>query len=279
MTSRRNRSGPTISLFAFQDIITSVSGIIIVMVLLLSLELVERPEQDSQRITSSVATDVESAITEAEAELETLQGSVQELNSLISDIAETSPSELQNEIDSLRRRIDEKEQGLKRLQAQEEQLKEEKEDVLVQQFDRKDEREELNKVIRELADLQEQLEQEREEDRLVFTLPKGSKKSGWLAVIESGRIETAPIGRESRPIRFTSSSSGFLGTDTAVNQFMEWARDRNASSSYFLVLVRPSGASAFDQLESRLSLSGIQFGFDLIDENQSVLHPKRGAAP
>ncbi len=279
MTSRRNRSGPTISLFAFQDIITSVSGIIIVMVLLLSLELVERPEQDSQRITSSVATDIESAITEAEAELETLQGSVQELNTLISDIAETSPSELQNEIDSLRRRIDEKEQGLKQLQAQEEQLKEEKEDVLVQQFDRKDEREELNKVIRELADLQEQLEQEREEDRLVFTLPKGSKKSGWLAVIESGRIETAPIGRESQPIRFTSRSSGFLGTDSAVNQFMEWARNKNASSSYFLVLVRPSGASAFDQLESRLSLSGIQFGFDLIGENQSVLHPERGAAP
>ncbi|WDI43737.1 hypothetical protein [Bremerella sp. P1] len=256
-----------------------MSGIIIVMVLLLSLELVERPEQDSQRITSSVATDVESAITEAEAELETLQGSVQELNTLISNIAETSPSELQNEIDSLRRRIDEKEQGLKQLHAQEEQLKEEKKDVLVQQFDRKDEREELDKVTRELADLQTQLEQERDEDRLVFTLPKGSKKSGWLVVVDSGRIDTAPIGRESRPIRFTSSSSGFLGTDTAVNQFMEWARDRNASSSYFLVLVRPSGASAFDQLESRLSLSGIQFGFDLIGENQSVLHPERGAAP
>jgi len=249
------------------------------MVLLLSLELVERPEQDSQRVTSSVATEVESAIAEAEAELETLQGSVQELNTLIEDIAETSPSELQNEIDSLRRRIDQKKQGLNQLAAQEQQLEREKEDVLVEQFDRKDEREQLNEVTQELADLQEQLEQEREEDRLVFTLPKGSKKSGWLAVIESDKVQTAPLGRESRPLRFASRSSSFLSTDSAVDQFMQWAKDKNASSSYYLVLVRPSGASAFNELESRLSLAGIQFGFDLIGENQSVLHPERGAAP
>lgn len=249
------------------------------MVLLLSLELVERQEQDSQRITSSVAAEVELAISEAEAELETLQGSVQELNVLLSDIAETSPAELQNEIDSLRRRIEEKEQGLKQLRVQQEQLEEEKEDVLVQQFDRKDEREQLAQATQDLADLQKQIEQERNDDRLVFTLPKGFKKSGWLVVVESDSIEMAPLGRESQPIRFTSRPARFLGTETAADQFMKWARAKNASSSYFLLLVRPSGASLFDKLESRLALSGIQFGFDVIGENQSVIHPKRGAAP
>lgn len=279
MSSRRNRSGPAISLFAFQDIITSVSGIIIVMVLLLSLELVERPETKPNAVASAVAAEVEAAIAEAEAELKSLQGTVEALNSLIGDIAETSPAELTAEIDSLRRRIEEKKRQIEQLQNQAEELELEEKDVLVERFDLQDERARLETVEQEIAELEEQIEQETSDDRLVFSLPKGFRKSGWLAVIEAGQIETAPLGREARPLRFVDKPSGLIGTDSASDQFLEWAGRRSTTKTYFLLLVRPSGAEVFDELETRLNLRGFEFGFDLIAPHQAVLHPERGAAP
>jgi len=279
MSSRRNRSGPAISLFAFQDIITSVSGIIIVMVLLLSLELVDRPEANSNMVTSAVAANVAEAIVEAVAELESLQHSVQELNSLIGDVANTSPAELAAEIESLRLRIEEKRLQIEQLRDQAEELEREQKRVLVEQFDLKDERERLAEVEQEIADLERQIEQEQTDERLVFSLPKGFKKTGWIAVIEAGKIEIAPLGQEARPLRFTVRPSGFIGTESAADQFLDWADGRSTARSYFLLLVRPSGAADLDELQTSLSRRGFEFGFDLIGAEQSVLHPERGAVP
>lgn len=279
MSSRRNRSGPAISLFAFQDIITSVSGIIIVMVLLLSLELLDRPETKPNSVTSSVAANVETAIVEASAELDTLQLTVQELNSLIGDVANTSPAELAAEIESLRRRIDKKRRQIEQLQIQAQELEQEEKKVLVEQFDLKDERVRLAEIEQNIAGLEQQIEEEKSDDRLVFSMPRGFKKSGWLAVVEAGKIETAPLGREAPPLRFTVRPSGFIGTESAADQFLDWAESRSTTKTYFLLLVRPSGAADFDELETSLTLRGFEYGFDLIGADRVVLHPERGAAP
>ncbi len=43
--SRRNRSRAAFSLFSFQDIITAVTAIVILLVLILTLELISRRQQ------------------------------------------------------------------------------------------------------------------------------------------------------------------------------------------------------------------------------------------
>src|SRR5690606_33078725 len=103
--------------------------------------------------------------------------------------------------------------------------------------------------------------------------------SGWLAVIEAGQIETAPLGREARPLRFVDKPAGLIGTDSAADQFLEWAGNKRSTNTYFLLLVRPDGAEVFNEMETSLTLRGFEFGFDLIAADQAVLHPQRGAAP
>ena len=49
--------------------------------------------------------------------------------------------------------------------------------------------------------------------------------------------------------------------------------------AYFLLLVRPDAARAFDDVQELLTDKSISHGFDLIGADQSILHPERGAAP
>jgi hypothetical protein len=69
---RRRSGSPPISLFSFQDIITSVTGIMILVTLLMSVELVRRPLQE-HRPKSSDATPTEESANSPSQELAELQ--------------------------------------------------------------------------------------------------------------------------------------------------------------------------------------------------------------
>ena len=67
--SRRGRSGPVISLFAFQDIITSVTAIVIVVTLFLALDLVQRKQGQASESPTVLAEELVARITALEGEL------------------------------------------------------------------------------------------------------------------------------------------------------------------------------------------------------------------
>jgi hypothetical protein len=125
--------------------------------------------------------------------------------------------------------------------------------------------------------LQGQLDQEKQENRVLFTLPRGFNKEGWIAVVDSGKITVAPLGRAAKPQVFVST--GILFKKTAADAMIEWIDRDRLRAAYFLVLIRPAGSRTFSELEDALHDKSISFGFDLIDAERTVLHPERGAAP
>ena len=114
-------------------------------------------------------------------------------------------------------------------------------------------------------------------NRVLFTLPRGFNKEGWIAVVELGRITVAPLGRAAKPQVFVSTGT-FL-KKSAVDALIDWIDRDRLRSAYFLVLIRPVGARTFSELEDAFHGKSISFGFDLIDAERTVLHPERGAAP
>src|SRR4051812_47012023 len=98
--SRRGRSGPAISLFAFQDIITSVTAIVIVVVLCLVLDLVQRKQTKHADSSSGVATDLSSRISEIETEIARLKEATAKTDSTVKEVARFSPAELQSQTDA-----------------------------------------------------------------------------------------------------------------------------------------------------------------------------------
>lgn len=277
--SRRNRGGNPISLFAFQDIITSVSGIFIVMVLLLTLELVERSTAETPAmLDKSLVENVREAIVRAEGEIADLKRIAAQDNDLMRIAIHTTPEEVTDSIAARQRDISRLKASLQESQKQAEQLAENARATAVEHFDLRDERKELEQLERDMAELQQQLESEEQSDRPVFTLPRGLDKQGWLAVLDAEEIQMAPIGR-SAPMTIFQNTSGLLRDSTAADGLMDWVGEQDLESLYLFVLVRPQGIATFDTLQGKLELRNIAFGFDLIEQNQEILHPERGAAP
>lgn len=277
--SRRNRGGNPISLFAFQDIITSVSGIFIVMVLLLTLELVERSTAETPTmVDNALAEEVQEAIARAEEEIADLKRIADHDDDLMRIAVHATPEEVTDAIAASQRDIARIKASLQESRERADQLSENARAAEVENFDLRDEREELEQLRREIAGIEQQLESEKRSDRPVFTLPRGLDKQGWLAVLDGDAIQLGPLARSAQPTIF-QSTPGLIRTSSAADALMEWIGEQDLRSLYLFVLIRPQGIAAFETLQAKLERQNIAFGFDLIEQDQEILHPERGAAP
>lgn len=264
----RGRSGPVISLFAFQDIITSVSGILIVVVLLMALELIEQPEADAATPASDVQSMTES-LAEAEAELVSLKRRLAAETDAVKAASETSAGELTRQITDVESEIRRLGTQIRRLESDAEKLDAAAAALEVKEFDAAKELAEVEQLRRRAQELRSEIESTRNDDRVVFTLPRGFNKPGWLAVLAGHEIAAAPIGVAARPTRFRG--------DSTVEEFLAWAKARD--SDYFLLLIRPTGIDHFNTIEQDFRGRSVAYGFDVVGERLTVLHPERGAAP
>lgn len=276
--SRRGRSGPAISLFSFQDIITSVTAIVTVITLLLALDLVQRKQSNASDSSSQLAKDLESRLTEAEEEFTQLSAAVNLTDDLVQDVAATSPAELREEIARRESAIVELKTEQIRLEQQAEQWRARLKAEQVKQFELEPVRQKTEDAVREATDLERQHASERDENRTVFSLPRGFQKEGWIAVVDQRQITVAPIGRPEVPIVFNASGLLLIG-NSAAEEFMMWVDLQKLRSAYFLLLVRPDADSDFDEVEKLLSGKDVSHGFDLIGQDETIMHPERGAAP
>lgn len=272
--SRRRRKRAIISLFAFQDIIMAVSGIVIVVVLLLTLELVERPDVSGDGGMHAVAALLQQTLAEAEGELATLRRATAEHDSGVRDLADVASADFAAEIASLETRQRDLDQDIAKARQQSIALEAGRRTAEAAEFDARP----LVSEIEELAHRQAALEESLEtaSDRPVYTMPRGDDRRGWLVVLRGVEIAAAPIGSPQPPLVFRKEG---IFSRSAENAFLEWARRQDRASSYFLLLVKPSGAASYDRIETALRTDGFGFGFDLAAEDRIFLDFERGAAP
>jgi hypothetical protein len=276
--SRRGRSGPTISLFSFQDIITSVTAIVTVIALLLALDLVQRKQSKSSDSSAAMAVNLTEQLKRTEAELAQLQAATEATDELVREVAATSPAELRNEVAQRESAIEELQRERIRREEQSLEWKAREKVELAEQFDLEPLKEEFERTVLATSAVEKQLAEETAENRMIFTLPKGLEKEGWLAVIDSREIAIAPLGRAAIPTTFASTGNVLFGSSAADN-FEKWALEQRRGSAYFLLLIRPGADNVFDKVHQILERKSFEHGFDLIGADQRVLHPERGAAP
>ena len=276
--SRRGRSGPVISLFSFQDIITSVTAIVTVITLLLALDLVQRKQSQAGDSSGNLAVELTARLAAAEAELAELNAAAGTTDDLVREVAATSPAELRNEIAQRESTIAELERERARLERQRGQWQTREKEAQTEQFDLEPLRQQQANALAEAAELDRQRTSEQVENRTVFSLPRGFQKEGWIVVIDATQIAIAPLGRPAKPVVVRASGLPLIGTSAAAG-FVAWIEREQLRSAYFLLLVRPDAARAFDDVQELLTDKSISHGFDLIGADQSILHPERGAAP
>lgn len=270
MNRRRKSHGPAVSLFAFQDIITAVCGILIVMVLLLAMELASHTSRSPSQPSPDFEA-LETSLEDIKKRRDELQKQVDAQAESVSAAISRPVAAIEAEITQLRMRKTLLENRIKNAAARAERLDEEQSATRSAREDRVEDLERLEELNREKDLLEDSLQEEQTETRPIFRFPDGRSRNGWIAVVDSRSAMLAPLGRAEPPQKLLLGSRPL----ESLNEFLT-----QQDAEYVLVLFRPSGTDhdLLDDLQTKGRHRGYDVGIDLISEQQTIFDPQTGLA-
>jgi S1-C subfamily serine protease len=283
MSRLRTDSAPKLSFFAFQDIITSVSGILILVVLILATD-VEKASTSTGRATSeelALEQQLDSLILERNRVVDRLQSLREAMAStdvlpsaskLTADIAE-----LKQLIENTTKQMVDGKQAMAAAEAaiREQDLKlglnktREEVDALRlknEELALKDaaERSKLAELERRVGLAQSQLLRVRAREGQLWFIPEPStdQREPILVVVDGGGITVDRFDKaESRSIYSAGTASAGL---------QNYLKQLSKNQQFVVFLVRPSGIELFRRLRDQTRSAGFQTGYDAVGEDKRI---------
>jgi hypothetical protein len=283
MSSRLRSLDSKISFFAFADIITAVSGVLIFVALLLATDLGVPTDSRSK----SENPEIEQQLQETLAMQVEVDAQNQRLQELLTT-AETAPDsdKLQADIKRLRLQLAEEQ---KKQAAINDQMTEShdaiaKRDAVLGLTDLKAEvthetqeaksiatqdakvREEMAALDQHLAGVQSKLLILRQREGKLWLIPdKGSTtKEPILATVSASGVKLERFDRPDQTKDFSQSS--------ARSEFDSYLDGVKPVDQYIVFLVRPSGVGLFEDLVKSARDKNIEVGFDALEENKDIYY-------
>lgn len=265
MAGRRGQ-GPGVSFFAFQDIITAVVGIFILITLILVLELVERVEAASAKPTADLQPVLESIATLQE-EVDRMTEEVDRRTAARSEAAQINEFNRQEMTDQMAGRAMAAELQLdrlllevdlaeRRLSASEQDSRE----LSERSASFEDDRRLIDQLKEKIGKLREQTERLQSDDSLVYRDTAESGRFIGLVVLRSNELELRDAA--------TKANRKFQGPQR-LSAFRQWLETTDLSQRHLLFVIKPGGAGDFLALESDLQDSGAVYGFDIAGANDN----------
>ncbi len=281
MARKTKNSDSPITLFSFQDIITSITGIMILVVLMLILHIIEShsssASEESPRMKDIAS--LRKTLEEMEKKLKQEANWQAENEKIIADAVTSDLESLPFKINEEKRtnaklnsNFSENKKVLENLKAEKEIL--DKKCILIDK--QIEEAEEINadkekehqNILDMLAKLLENLkkEKESEEKRIYFSLERQEGKMPILAECSSAGIKVK-IVKNSEIKEFSDDSSSFVGT---VNSFTDWLEKRGTNESeYILFIVKPSSSRYVITLRDKVAALKYETGLEPVEENMN----------
>jgi adenylosuccinate synthase len=265
--SRRKASGPSVSFFAFQDIITSVVGIFVLITLIMMVELVQR-KGSTPASTTLLVDSHSSVIADLVLQVEKLESRSKKLDSISTKIGSVQvfnkdeiAKELRASIQSLNEQIertDQRKREIQRIIDSQTKLQASLQSETVQ---RSRDREELAKLLKELERLDSKIGEMDSDAPLIF---KSKSLDGrTVVVVDVARDETVLLDLDA------DRRTTIRGKDLE-REFKNWIAKHSKGNFHYFLLIRPNGASNFDTLRSSLDESGASYGYDLLDQDRTI---------
>ncbi len=256
----RKKSGAPFSLFAFQDAITSVCGVVVLVTLMLALSLTQRVTVESE--SSDVA---KSKVEEVRALVEKLQNDLDELNAHVVETATIdtagigkSVSEVKAQLANAKKRLN----GAQEESAKLDQKLKELETRKASFADVEKRIEELKRLIeKRLKEAAEKAAEEfNSQESVVYAFSDSVREKPWYVEFSGSTIVVHGSADRSESKTFNSPFA-----------FVKWASTRPSASEYFVLIVRPSGARNFEFAVFELEKMHCRYGIDLIDESRPLM--------
>lgn len=282
MSSRlRSLNSRKISFFAFQDIITSVSGILILVTLILATELDRNSDSSAfdanpeleRRVLETLRQQAEAdarnrnlqellSSAEIAPALETLQADVARLRTQLSEeqrkqaavaehlTASQAAIEARDRtlgLTDLKAEIQRRIRGTEALAREEAQV-----------------RDEMKRLEQRVTAAQSRLLKLQQREGQLWLIPDKSSttKEPILVTVSGGGVKVERFDRADQGRAFSKSDSR--------REFESFLREAKSLDQYFVFLVRPSGIDLFQRLVELAREKGFEVGFDALEEGLEI---------
>jgi len=263
MKRRGRRTSQPFSLFAFQDVMASVIGVLFFIVIMMALQMVHQGiatiQAAEETVTAAQVEALETTLSElrkrkAGHESEILE--IARIDSRIRTDARGALDDLKHMRATLQGLYSQIAEGDKRTtdgRARLEEAKNAQVNILA----------ETARSERQIAELKQRLKTEGSGPRISYIIDRQADgKIPWLAEFSADKIRVSSGQKAGAVLEFAAP-------DIAVRaaQFRSWAVLWDRDRYYFVLLVKPSGCHFVEPIRSLLNDLGFETGSDLLPEN------------
>jgi hypothetical protein len=272
--SRRGKSASSISLFAFQDIITSVVGIFILIIICMILQLRETRNGSGTSLQSyQELLTIQQSISNESSQL------AHSLNELTENLLQArggnrfSEQLAEEEFKSLERmfkeRIARSEEQLAKITQRRAEVDRERERLKIAQAALGPEVEELRAIQEQLSRVEQQMKEIDTENPMVFSKTNLNGRPLCILEVKKGSVDWIATT--------TGEKRSWLIPGERVSM-LDWFKTAEARQWHFLILLKPSGATEFQSILKSLKAANIKLGFDVVGEDQAIRIVAEGGA-
>lgn len=253
----RKKNINTFSLFAFQDVMASVIGVLFFIVLLLALNVTEQQPNSGSANTKDEQQLLVIKQQELEAELSQIDSDIMYMteytnagligDDLLSEKLAKKKEYLNNSITNLKNKIIELNS-----------LADEVRRINIELVNMAEKFAVKNNEQIELAELTA-----AKNSNLSYIIDKTVTKKPILVEVSDSLIRVAQAVELCTVIEFKNSSLGY-------SDFIQWAKEFSTEDFYFVIMKKPSGIDKAEAVENDIKLLGFGIGTDLVPDDYNL---------
>lgn len=267
---RKNRRRTTVapmSLFAFQDIVTSVTGVILLVAMAMAIQVASAPARERTESTAADYEQVKAELASAKSETSRLLETIKAAEETLGAAASMAPGATVEERAKLEREIE-------RIDAE---LQSMKEDLAAQQRRRdqtladlaaSDLATKITATQTEIARVEDKLQAIASGNQMLFNVPDNLVGRVHLVEIFPDCILIAKGGVEQRPLIFEGHDS----VEEAIDEMQSSDKDDR-----WILFAHPGTTEQLNAARKALKRLNRVVGFDLLPDSVTVVDPVLGA--
>lgn len=275
---RRRAASNSVSFFAFQDIITSVVGIFVLITLIMALELAQTVEDASEASSAGVSAELLASLASLEDGIEQMQAEFDALSSTQSASfglnrfnREQALKDAQTRLQQLEQRTARVEQDLEDIKQSLVEASEIEEQLLAVGKAAEAEREEMKRLQDKRREIERYSAVLEIDKPLIFRDETTEGRAVVLVKLERNEILIADSG--------AAKTQTFLGS-SRQSEFASWLSKTELRSRQIFVIVKPAGVDEFEDIKNSLDSAGATWGFDVAEQDAKFqLRYEMGMAP
>ena len=263
MGKRRSTSN-SVSFFAFQDIITSVVGIFVLITLIMAIELAQTVADASEASSEGVSVDLlkslvslEAGIAEMQAEFDALSSAQNSASGLNRFNRQQMLADAQTRLQQIQQRTARIEQDLEDTKQSLVEAKKIEEQLLAQNRSAEAEREEMKRLQDKRKEIERYSAVLEIDKPLIFRDQTQEGRAVVLVKLDKDEILVADSA--------SGTTQKFSGSSRAA-KFSAWLAKTQLSSRQILVIVKPKGVEDFEEVKNSLDGARANWGFDVAEQ-------------